>query len=147
MEKKIIGRKEKISLPELELDLLQAKIDTGAYTSSLHAENIQVIQQDGKPVLSFLPLMPDHKKFIGKTVIFENFKQKKVKNSFGQVEERYLIKTTIQLAGEEYLAEFTLSDRSSMKNAILLGRKILKKRFLVDVSKTNLACAYQKNHE
>jgi hypothetical protein len=55
-----------------------------------------------------------------------------------------LIETTFELAGEIYSAEFTLSDRSSMRNAILLGRKILRNRFLVDVSKVNLARQYRK---
>lgn len=147
MDKKIIGRKEEISLPDLGLEMLPAKIDTGAYTSSIHAEQIQVLEQNGKMVLSFIPLMPSHEKYIGKLVTFDKFKKKMVKNSFGQAEERYLVKTTFRLAGEEYLAEFTLSDRSKMKNAVLLGRKILKKRFLVDVSKANLANDYQNQHD
>lgn len=144
MEMKIIGRKEKISLPDLGLYSVRSKVDTGAYTSSIHAENIEVVEESGKKVLKFQPLLPGHKAFTGKVVTFENFREKKVKNSFGQAENRYLIETVFQLAGEEYLAEFTLSDRSSMRNAILLGRKILKKRFLVNVSKVNIGKAYLK---
>ncbi|TDQ14976.1 hypothetical protein DFQ04_2859 [Algoriphagus boseongensis] len=143
MDKKIIGRKEKITLPELGLNLVWAKIDTGAYTSSLHAEEIREIELNGKPVLTFQILMPSHQKFTGKTLTFEKFRKKKVKNSFGHAEERYLIETKIQLAGETYRAEFTLTDRSSMKNSILLGRKILRGRFLVDVSQTNLGKSHR----
>lgn len=143
MDQKIIGRKEKISLPELGLKLVWAKVDTGAYTSSIHAENLEVIELDGKRVLQFQPLLPGHKAFTGEFVTFEHFREKKVKNSFGQAEVRYLIETTFELAGEIYTAEFTLSDRSKMRNAILLGRKILKNRFLVDVSKVNLARQYR----
>lgn len=143
MEKKIIGRREKISLPDLKLHLVWAKIDTGAYTSSIHAENLQLIEKDGKKLLSFQPLLPGHKAFTGETVTFEKFREKKVKNSFGQAEVRYLIETTFELAGERYTAEFTLSDRSNMRNAILLGRKILKNRFLVDVSGHNLGKAHR----
>ena len=144
MEKKIIGRKEKISLPDLGLKLVWAKVDTGAYTSSVHAENIRLENRDGKEVLVFEALLPDHKKFTGKEVVVENFREKKVKNSFGQAETRYLIITKMILAGETFDAEVTLTDRSSMKNAILLGRKILRNRFLVDVSGMNLAKAYRK---
>lgn len=144
MEQKIIGRKEKITLPELGLNLVWAKIDTGAYTSSLHAEDIREEEMDGKKVLKFQILMPKHQKFTGKTLVFEKYREKKVKNSFGQAEVRYLIETKIQLAGETYRAEFTLTDRSSMKNSILLGRKILRGKFLVDVSKTNLGKTYRK---
>jgi hypothetical protein len=143
MGQKIIGRKEKITLPELGLNLAWAKIDTGAYTSSLHAEEIREEVLDGKKVLKFTILMDKHQKFTGKTLTFENYREKKVKNSFGQAEVRYLIETKIQLAGDTFRAEFTLSDRSSMKNAILLGRKMLRGRFLVDVSQTNLGKSYR----
>jgi hypothetical protein len=144
MEKKIIGRKEKISIPEFDLNLVWAKVDTGAYTSSIHAENIEVIEKEGNKILSFQVLMPGHKSFTGKTLEFEKFREKRVKNSFGHAETRYLIEVTFKLAGEEYPAEFTLSDRSSMRNAVLLGRKILRNRFLVDVSGINLAKIYRQ---
>jgi hypothetical protein len=144
MEKKIIGRKEKISLPALGLQLVWAKIDTGAYTSSIHAEQIREEEFEGKKVLAFQVLLPRHPSFSGKTVRFEKYREKKVKNSFGQAETRYLIETTIRLAAETYTAEFTLSDRSSMKNSILLGRKLLRNRFLVDVTGANLSRAYRK---
>ncbi|WP_296702470.1 RimK/LysX family protein [Algoriphagus sp.] len=144
MEKKIIGRKEKISIPEFDLNLVWAKVDTGAFTSSIHAENIRVVEKDGMKILSFQVLMPDHKSYTGKTLVFDKFREKRVKNSFGHAETRYLIEVTFKLAGEKYLAEFTLSDRSSMRNAILLGRKILKNRFLVDVSGYNLAKIYRQ---
>ncbi|MDG1276889.1 MAG: RimK/LysX family protein [Algoriphagus sp.] len=144
MEKKIIGRKEKISLPDLDLKLVWAKVDTGAYTSSIHAENIHVEEIEGKRVLKFQALMEGHHAFTGKIVTFDEFTEKKVKNSFGHAEVRYMIVTTIKIADETFAAEFTLSDRSSMRNAILLGRKTLKKRFLVDVDHTNLARSYRK---
>ncbi|MCS5490383.1 ATP-dependent zinc protease family protein [Algoriphagus limi] len=140
--KKIIGRKERISLPGLHLSKVWAKVDTGAYTSAIHAENIRVENREGKNQLVFEILMPGHRKFTGEELVFENFREKKVKNSFGQAEIRYLIETEIHLAGEVYIAEFTLTDRSKMKNAILLGRKILKGRFLVDVDQINLSKNY-----
>ena len=144
MEKKLIGRKEKISLPELGLKLAWAKVDTGAFTSSLHAENIREEIVDGKKMLFFEALMPGHRDFTGTTLRFENYKEKSVKNSFGQAETRFLIKTKMKIAGESFLAELTLSDRSSMKNSILLGRKVLQGRFLVDVTRVNLSKVYRK---
>jgi len=144
MEKKIIGRKEKITLPDLGLKSVWAKIDTGAFTSSIHAEEIREVDEDGKKVLKFEILMQGHMGFTGKTLSFDEYKQKKVKNSFGQAETRYLVVTRIKIAGEIFSAEFTLSDRSSMKNSILLGRKILRDRFLVDVNKVNQSKAYRK---
>jgi len=144
MAKKIIGRKEKISLPKLGLKLVWAKIDTGAFTSSLHVESIREEIEDGKKVLRFEVLMVGHKDFTGRTLSFRSYRQKQVKNSFGQTETRFLIVTKIRIAGETFPAEFTLSDRSSMKNSILLGRKVLQGRFLVDVNGANLSKAYRK---
>jgi hypothetical protein len=141
---KILGRKEKITLSELGLKGVGAKLDTGAYTSSLHAEEIREELLEGKQVLSCKILLPSHKKFTGLVLYFDAYKKKIVKNSFGQAESRYVIETRIRIAGESFRAEFTLTDRSSMKNSILLGRKILRGRFLVDVSKTNLAKAYRR---
>ena len=143
MAQKTIGRKEKITLPELGVNLAWAKIDTGAYTSSIHAEQIRVEEVEGKKLLRFQILMEAHPKFTGVALEFKKYREKKVKNSFGQTEVRFLIETKIQLAGETFRGEFTLTDRSSMKNAILLGRKILRERFLVDVSKTNLGKTYR----
>lgn len=144
MTKKIIGRKEKISLPKLGLKLVWAKIDTGAFTSSLHVESIREEIEDGKKMLRFELLMAGHKDFTGRTLSFRSYRQKQVKNSFGQTETRFLIVTKIRIAGESFPAEFTLSDRSSMKNSILLGRKVLQGRFLVDVNGANLSKAYRK---
>ena len=144
MGQKIIGRKEKVSLPKLGLTLVWAKTDTGAFTSSLHAEQIREEIIEGKKVLLFQVLMPGHKDFTGRTLSFGKYREKKVKNSFGQTETRFLIVTKIRMAGESFPAEFTLSDRSSMKNSILLGRKVLQGKFLVDVNRTNLSKAHRK---
>jgi hypothetical protein len=144
MGKKIIGRKEKISLPELGLKLVWSKIDTGAFTSSLHAEHIREEIVDGKKMLLFEVLMPEHKDFTGKTLSFATYREKRVKNSFGQAETRFLILTKIRIAGESFPAEFTLSDRSNMKNSILLGRKVLQDRFLIDVNGVNLSKAHRR---
>jgi hypothetical protein len=144
MEKKIIGRKEKISLPKLGLKLAWAKIDTGAYTSSIHAEQIREEVYEGHKVLAFQVLLPGHPSFTGETVRFKKYREKKIKNSFGHAEIRYVIETKLRLAGEIFTAEFTLSDRSSMKNSILLGRKILRNRFLVDVTLSNLSRDYRR---
>lgn len=144
MGEKIIGRKEKISLPKLGLKLVWAKVDSGAYTSSLHAEQIREEFRDGKKVLCFQVLMPEHKAFTGETLIFKKYREKKVKNSFGHTETRFLIVTKIRIAGETFPAEFTLSDRSSMKNSILLGRKVLQGKFLVDVNEANLSKVHRK---
>ncbi len=137
--KQIIGRKEKITLEEWGLKNITAKIDTGAYTSAIHCEYTQLKMLGGKEILEFIVLAPSHKHYKHQLISTEHFTQKKVKNSFGQVEIRYKVSTKIRMFGQEYQAEFTLSERSKMKNPILLGRKVLKGRFLIDVDKVHLS--------
>lgn len=136
--KLIIGRKEKISLVEWGLSDIPAKVDTGAYTSAIHCEYAQIVNIGGKQVLEFILLAPSHKHYKDQVIRTEHFSQKRVKNSFGQVETRHKVTTKICIFGQEFEGEFTLSERSKMKNPILLGRKILKGRFLIDVDKVYL---------
>lgn len=135
--KQIIGRKEKINLPEWGLKMIPAKIDTGAYTSSIHSDYAKEEKDEmGNKVLTFTVLPNTHKKYSGKLIRTKEYTTKKVKNSFGQAEDRFKVTTKVQLFGGEFDAEFTLSNRTNMRNPILLGRKILKGRFVVDVDLT-----------
>jgi hypothetical protein len=139
IDKRIIGRREKITLPEWDLKMISAKVDTGAYTSSIHCEYAEEKEIDGKMYLEFKVLSPGHIKYKNKVIRTDDYTQKKVKNSFGVAEIRYKVITVINMFGEEFEAEFTLSDRAKMRNAILIGRKTLKGKFLVDVDQVNLS--------
>jgi hypothetical protein len=143
-KKKTIGRTDKVDLPELGLLEVQAKIDTGAYTSAIHCSKIHVdTNKDGKELLVYtisgnrLGKGMRARKF--KT---DNFKLKMIRSSNGQVQQRYVIKTKLRLFNKIYNTEFSLSDRSHMKNPILLGRKLLNGRFLVDVAEEDLSFNY-----
>lgn len=125
----IIGRLEIVNLTELSLDNQIAKIDTGAYTSSLHCEKVSLI--DNKLHCVFL------RGDVAVNASFQKFSQRTVKSSNGQSEDRFSIFTTLKLGNKEYKIELTLTDRAEMKYPILLGRKFLRKRFHVDVSKKN----------
>lgn len=142
--KKVIGRKEKITLGEWGFTNIPAKVDTGAYTSAIHCEFTKVKEEKGKRILEFVLLAPFHKHFQNRIIRTDHFTQKKVKNSFGHVETRYKVTTKVTIFGEEFEGEFTLSDRSNMKNPILLGRKMLKGRFLIDVDRVNISSSYKK---
>ena len=131
----ILGRYDKVDLPELGLRSIHAKVDTGAYTSSLHCHSAKVI--DG--VLEFVLLHDVHPAFKGLKFSFTEFEEKDIKNSFGEVERRFVIVTTIKIFDEDISTEFSLSNRGSLKFPILIGRKILRNRFLIDVTKKNLS--------
>ena len=141
--KRTIGRVEKVHFPELRMREVDAKIDTGAYTSSIHCHDIEESKKGGKKILYFKLLDPSHPSYNQRKLSFNEFSEKNVKNSFGQVEKRYKIKTKITIGGKIYISEFTLSDRSDMRYPVLLGRKILNKRFMVDPSEKYLLT---KNH-
>jgi hypothetical protein len=131
---KIIGRTDRADFPELELEGLHIKIDTGAYTSSIHCHHIKEVDIDGIPHIEFELLDPSHPFYKDKVFKTKNFKQKNVKSSFGNSQQRYVIKTKIVLFGRIYAIELSLSERSNMKFPILLGRRFLKKKFMVDTS-------------
>ncbi|MCI0750377.1 MAG: RimK/LysX family protein [Flammeovirgaceae bacterium] len=131
----ILGRYDRVDLPELGVSNLHAKVDTGAFTSSLHCSRAQTV--DGK--LEFVLLDEEHPEFTGMKFVFRDYEIRDIKNSFGEVERRFLIKTQLVIFGETFETEFSLSNRGSLKFPILLGRKILRDRFLIDVKKKNLS--------
>jgi len=134
-----IGRIDKIDLPGMGLENIDAKIDTGARTSAIHCHEIYSSEKDGKKVVHFKLLDPSHPDYNDKEYFFEDFHEKRVKSSSGHVEDRFVIKTKIKIFNKVYTTEFTLTNRKEMTFPILLGRKLLKKRFIVDVSEKNLS--------
>lgn len=138
-----IGRKDKINLPEFNIYNLDAKIDTGAYGNALHSHKIEIKVANGTETLHFRLLDPTHPEYEAKDFKTSSFRIKTVKSSTGHEEERYVIKTDLLLFDQKITTEFSLTDREKMKYPVLLGRKLLKGRFLVDVSKRNLS--FKKN--
>jgi hypothetical protein len=130
----ILGRSDRVDLPKLGLYDLHAKVDTGAYNCSLHCSGAAVV--DGR--LEVILLDEEHPEFTGLKFVFKKFKQKQIRNSFGESELRFVIKTRIKIFDRLIRAEFSLSDRGNLKFPVLLGRKILRDRFYIDVTKKDL---------
>lgn len=133
--KTLIGRTDIVDFPKLELFDIDIKVDSGANTSSFHCHSIQ----EENNVLKCQFLDPKHEKYHEKYFIFDEFTQKMIKSSNGIAENRYLIKTEILIFNEIHPIELTLSERGSMKFPVLLGRKFLSKKFMVDTAKKNLS--------
>ena len=131
----ILGRSDRVDLPVLGLENIHAKIDTGAYTSSLHCLRAEIV--DDK--LEFVLLDEEHPEFTGMKFTFKKFEQREIKNSFGEAELRFVIKTKVKIFNRVIRAEFSLSNRGNLKFPVLLGRKILRHRFLIDVTKKDLS--------
>lgn len=141
MSKKIIGRIDKADFPMLDIYDIDIKIDTGAYTSSMHCHKVFVDNDE----LVCLFYGKDHPRYNGKEYRFKEFSTTKVKSSNGLVEHRYKIKTYIILFNKRYVISLTLSTREDMKYAVLIGRKFISKKFIVDVTQTNVSYQQKKN--
>lgn len=125
---KKIGRYEKVFFPELNLKI-DSKIDTGAYSISLHVDGIY--EKNNKLVFW---LENENNIFT-----YDEFKIINVKSSFGRTQKRYSIKMTMTLGINTFEVIVSLSDRKDMKFPCLIGRRFLNKNhFLVDVRKKNL---------
>lgn len=137
-----IGRSDIADFPELNLYGIETKVDTGAYTSSFHCHNIEL--EDGILRCQFLD--PEHEKYHEKFFYFTNFSEKLVKSSNGVSEKRFLIKTEILIFDQTYPIELTLTERGSMRYPVLLGRKFLSKKFIVDTAMKNISYKKSKNN-
>jgi hypothetical protein len=138
-EKLILGSIEKIDLPEFSLYDIDCRVDTGAATSAIHCHHIKVYQRAEKEYISFKLLDPSHPDYQQKTYRTSTFREKTIKSSFGHTEYRYAVTTDVILFGKIYHVELTLADREKMQFPILIGRNVLRKNFVVDVSKRNLS--------
>jgi len=129
-----VGALEVCDLPQLEINKLHIRVDTGAQTSSLHVDNIEEFDKDGEKWVSF-DIHPDVHNV--NTVVRRQakiFDSRIVKSSSGDKQNRFVIETQIVLGGQEWPIHITLTDRSSMTYLMLLGRQAMQDRILVDPS-------------
>lgn len=127
-----LGIIETVSLPELGVVSEYAKIDTGAYSGSIHCHSIQKLKDaDGKKFLRIVPIDPTHK-----PVDIYDFMVTYVTSSTGHRVHRYIIKTPIVINNKKYTISISLATRDKLKVKVLIGRRFLRKYlFLVDVTK------------
>ena len=138
-EKLTIGRKDQADFPSLGLENIDIKMDTGAYTSSIHCHHIEKRELDGKQVVAFQLLDPTHENFQEQEFVTDKFRQKTVKNSFGVSERRFVIFTDIKLFGKTFPIQLSLCRRGEMRFPVLLGRRFLMGKFIVDTALYNLS--------
>lgn len=134
---KIIGWKEIIDFVDFEIYNIPAKIDTGAKTSVIHCEHIELIKKGRKQFVRFTPFNDNYTE--RKTFELPFHKERRIKNSFGFEENRYIVHTQVRMFDEIYGIEISLRDRSNMEFPMLLGRSFIRKKFLVDVNRANLS--------
>lgn len=134
----LIGWRERIALPELGIDLMQAKIDTGARTSALHATRAVRFRRDGADWVRFH--IPHASGLQARDCEAPLVDRREIKNTSGLGEDRLVIETLLLLGGRRWRIEVSLADRSAMAMPIILGRTAIRKRgLLVDAGKSYLA--------
>jgi len=134
MNKIMIGRWVYIDLPDVDLENVKAKVDTGAYRSSLHCDFVEEYSDNGDTYLSIVTTDLSGKPMTDHASSVKLIKKILVKSSNGLKQERPVVMLPVRLAGNLYEVEFTLTNRQDMKFPILLGRKFLRDKFVVDVS-------------
>ena len=136
-KKIIIGRAETIHFMDFAIADIPAKVDTGAYHSAVHADQIKLLEDDKK--LQFR-LLGNHPVFgsLATVVSTPKFKMVNIQNSFGHDEDRYEVTLDIKIGSKVFKTNFTLANRSKGTFPILLGRKLLNDQFIVDTSKTSV---------
>jgi hypothetical protein len=132
----IIGRFEHLDVVSYALDV-PAKIDTGAFRSAIHARNIKIAKKGGKETLT-CDLLGHKVSPVMRPFETTQFSKVTITNSFGKDEERYEVLLKVKLGPKVITTSFTLADRSNNLFPILVGRKMLKGRYLVDVSRSGV---------
>ena len=134
-----IGWREWVRLPELGGALVRAKIDTGARTSALHAFDLQEFDRDGERWARFTIHPLQRSGSIAIEVEAMLVDRRRVRDSGGRSSLRPVVVTPIELMGQCWPIELTLTRRDTMGFRMLIGRAAVRRRFVVDPGRSFLA--------
>ncbi len=137
-EKMIIGWREWLALPDLGIQAVKAKVDTGARTSALHTFGLEPFEQGGILKVRFGIHPLQRRKDIEVNCVADVVDRRRVTSSGGQSEKRYVIRTSVALGAFRWPIELSLTNRKSMRFRMLLGRAAINGLLLVDPAKSYL---------
>jgi len=140
-QKQVIGRHARVTFLDNSPRKVNAKVDTGADSSSVWASKLSV---DHKGRLHFILFDTESRYYTGKEIIKEHYQVKVVRSSNGHEQIRYSVKLRVSVEGRRFLATFTLANRSQNIFPVLIGSKLLKNKFVVDVSRGIIQDAHKK---
>jgi hypothetical protein len=131
----VVGWRESVALPDWKIPTLRAKIDTGAKTSALDVDQIELLP--GRKIRFDVVLSNQHRRR-RKWITAAIARTTKIRSSNGERETRYVVETSLELGGLTRLAEFTLVRRENMLCRMLIGRTALSPHYMVDAGRTYL---------
>jgi len=138
-KKTMIGWREWLALPDLGIQAIKAKIDTGARTSALHTVGLETFRKGENLKVRFGVYPLQRRKDIAIYCVTDVFDRRRVTSSDGQSETRYVIQTSVSLGGLKWPIELSLTDRKSMRFRMLLGRAAINGVAVVDPAKSYLS--------
>mgnify|MGYP001554301429 CR=1 FL=1 len=128
-ERKLIGSAEHVDFPELKLSNIPARIDTGAQTSAIWASNIQ----EKAGAIEFNLFDRESEFYTGDVISTQHYEIRTIASSNGASEQRYAVKFLVVLEGRRIRASFSLANRATQVYPVLVGRNVLRGKFVVDV--------------
>lgn len=141
--KPVLGWREWLSLPELGVKSVKAKVDTGARSSSLHIDELELFERDGQ---SYVRFWMDCARSAAKLETFDSrpievplYDERWITSSNGQRQRRPVIRTLVCLFGQSWEVDLSLTPRGAMEFPMLLGREAIRRRFVVDPARSFLA--------
>ena len=134
----VIGACEWVALPDLGIDRLRARVDTGAKSCALHASDIEAFERDGRSWVRFRVHMghPEPNRWLACEAPLRAVRR--VRNTSGEMEDRYTIRTTIVIGHSRWAVDITLTNRERMNYRMLLGRKAMENHALIYPARTFL---------
>lgn len=134
-----IGSKILVDFPGKSIKDIPAKVDTGAYTSSVWASNFH----EHRGNLEFTLFAPESPYYTGQVISTKDYRITPIKNSFGHTELRYMVRLNVKIGKKIIKATFSLADRSANRYPVLIGRRSIKGKFLIDVTKNTIKDSYK----
>ncbi len=134
-----VGWREWVTLPDIAVPWIKAKLDTGARSSAIHAFDLEETERDGQPWVRYVVHPWQGSDADPVTIDSPVIDRRDVRSSSGHSEERLVVPTLVTLAARTITVEMTLSRRDEMGFRLLLGREALRQGFLIDPSRSYTA--------